>query len=59
MGEIIMSDYDYKTDNQIIMIALAKLLRDEHMPIVQELLERGEEQKMHIPYHVRTQKGGK
>ena len=54
-----MSDYDYKTDNQIIMIALAKLLRDEHMPIVQELTKRGEEQKMHIPYHVRTQKGGK
>jgi hypothetical protein len=51
-----MSDYDYKTDNQIIMIALAKLLRDDHMPIVQELTKRGEEQKMHIPYHVRTQK---
>ncbi len=56
-----MNNFDYKTDNQIIMIALAKLLRDEHMPIVHELLKRGEEQQMHIPYHVRTQKqkGGK
>ena len=56
-----MSVYDYKTDNQVIMIALAKLLRDEHMPIVQELIKRGEEQQTHIPYHVRTQKqkGGK
>ena len=61
-GEIIMiGDYDYKTDSQIIMIALAKLLRDEHMSIVQELTKRGEEQTMHIPYHVRIQKqkGGK
>ena len=52
-----MVDYDYKTDSQIIMLALAELLRpgctEGITQIAQELLKRGTEQTMHIPYHVR------
>lgn len=51
-----INNYTYKTDSQIIMIALSKLFRDEHMPIVHELIRRGEEQQMHIPYHIRNKK---
>lgn len=55
-----MIDYTYKTDNQMIMLALAELLNpgstEGSIQVVQELLKRGKEQRMHIPYHVRTKK---
>lgn len=56
-----MIDYDYKTDNQIIMLALSEFFSPgntgEATQIAKELLKRGTEQKMHIPYHVRKEWG--
>ena len=52
-----MNNYTYKTDLQIVMFALAELLQpgctEEDIQLAQELLKRGKEQKMHIPYHIR------
>ena len=57
-----MRDYRYKSNVQVLMLALAELMSpgrtEEAMQIVQELLKRGTEQTMHIPIHVRQKREG-
>jgi len=52
-----VTDFTYKTDNQLIMLALADLLvnncTEESVQITQELLKRAKEQRQHIPLHIR------
>lgn len=58
-----MTDLTYKTDNQIIMLALADLLisniTEESIQITQELFKRAKEQRQHIPFHIRMKKENK
>lgn len=48
-----MTDYTYKTDNQIIMMALAELLDHHGGDLYKEITKRTKEQRQHIPLQVR------
>ena len=48
-----MNDYTYKTDNQIIMLALAELLDHHGGDLYKEITKRIKEQRQHIPLHIR------
>lgn len=53
-----MTDLTYKTDNQIIMLALAELLDHHGGDLYKEIIKRANEQRQHIPFHVRTKTEG-
>ncbi len=57
--DMVRDRYTYKSDSQVIMLTLAKLLdiNWEEKSLRDELSKRGNEQRGHIPYHVRNMGG--
>ena len=49
-----MTDYTYKTDIQLIMLALLRLAKHhEDLALAEEMLQRTKEQRQRIPLQVR------